>query len=438
MSLRPGGRSGITGWFGTGRRSGERRRAVATPMLVNAVASGVSASTTLLVAWGVSAAEFGRFTLVLSIALIVTVGMVMSLHFVMYQELPRSRPEEHRALISTALLSTLVLGTALALAGVLAAPVLTAVLGVDLRTLCFALALALAMAVNYLTESFLRGLRKYGLTSALKIIVAFVYLGVSAWFLFVLDVRDVDWYLLALIGTNLLFALVSAVGFRIDPRSWSRALARSLYRHGAYLTALGGLSAVLFGVDVIFLNHWAEASEVGVYSIYNNFPKRLLGVVFADGIGLVLLPALAVTDTSRALGRIGRLSPAVFAAAALLSFAASAVFFLLLRGEYPYSFGLMALSALGIGTHTVFNLYSAALSMDGVRGARALIAAQCAAAPIVLAGQAALIAWQGLAGGLVAFILSNLVLTAAVVIVSARVYRSRAAAPSVRHPEVPR
>nr|BFE80152.1 hypothetical protein GCM10020093_027530 [Planobispora longispora] len=48
--------------------------------------------------------------------------MVMSLHFVMYQELPRSRPEEHRALITTALLSTLVLGAVLALAGLLAAP----------------------------------------------------------------------------------------------------------------------------------------------------------------------------------------------------------------------------------------------------------------------------------------------------------------------------
>nr|WP_184941687.1 oligosaccharide flippase family protein [Planomonospora venezuelensis] len=407
-------------------------------MAVNAVASGVSASTTLLVAWGVSAAEFGRFTLVLSIALIVTVGMVMSLHFVMYQELPRARTEEHRALITTALLSTLVLGTAMALAGLLAAPLLTVLVGVDLRTLCLALALALSMAVNHLTESFLRGLRKYGLTSGIKIVIAFAYLGLSAYCLLVLDVRNVDWYLLALIGTNLLFALVSAIGFRIDPRSWSRPLARSLYRHGAYLTVLGGLSAVLFGVDVIFLNHWADQTEVGVYSIYNNFPKRLLGVVVADGIGLVLLPALAVTDTSSALRRIGRLSPAVFAATVLLSFAASAVFFLLLRDEYPYSFGLMALSALGIGAHTVFNLYSAALSMDGVRGAKALIAAQSAAAPIVLSCQAALIAWQGLVGGLVAFILCNLVLIAAVAVVSARVYRSRAEAPSVRSPEVRR
>nr|BFE80151.1 hypothetical protein GCM10020093_027520 [Planobispora longispora] len=159
-------------------------------------------------------------------------------------------------------------------------------------------------------------------------------------------------------------------------------------------------------------------------------------MVLADGIGLVLLPTLAVMDTSTALRRIGRLSPAVFAATAVLSFTASAVFFLLLRDEYPYSFGLMALSALGIGAHTVFNVYSAALSMDGVRGAKVLITALSAAAAPVLACQVVLIAWQGLVGGLVAFILSNLVLAAAVVVVSARAYR--AGAPSTRHPEVSR
>ncbi|GIH24584.1 hypothetical protein Aph01nite_28940 [Acrocarpospora phusangensis] len=410
---------------------------VVGPTVVNAVASGVSATTTLVVAWGVSAAEFGRFTLVLSIALIVTVGMLMSLHFVMYQELPRSEPRDRPALVTTALLSTLVLGAGVAVAGLLAAPVLTALLGVDLRTLCFALALALSMTVNQLTDSFLRGLEKYALTARLKIAVAVVYLGVSAYCLLVLGIRDIEFYLLALIGTNVLFAVVSAVGYRVVPRLWSPALIRSLYRHGGYLTVLAVLGSLLFGVDLIFLNHWAVQSDIGVYSLYNNFPKRLLGVVFADGIGLVLMPMLAIMDRGTALRRIGRLSPAVFLATAGFSFTASMLFFLLLRGEYPYSFGLMSLSALGIGVHTVFNLYSAALLMGGVRGAKVLIVAELVATPVVLACQAVLIAWQGLIGGLVAFALSNLVLVAVVVVVSTRAYRPEPVAGGTRTREIP-
>ncbi|MEN3540487.1 hypothetical protein AAH991_35615 [Microbispora sp. ZYX-F-249] len=392
------------------------------PTLVNALASGVSAATTLAVAWGIGAAAFGRFTVVLSIGLIVVVPMVMGLHFVMYQELPRTEPAGHPALVTTALLSTLVLGTALCTAGLLAAPVLTAVFGVDVRTLCFGLALALSLTAAYLTESFLRGLRRYALTAGLKLAVAVAYVGTSAYCLVVLGIRDAYLYLAALITSNVLFAVASAAGFRVAPRLWSAALARSLYRHGAYLTALTALTAVLFGVDVIFLNHWTTQADVGVYSIYNNFPKRLLGVLFTDGVGLVLLPTLATMHKPTALRRIGRLSPAVFAATALVSFAASAVFFLLLRADYPYSPGLMALSAAGIGVHTVFNLYSLALLMDGVRGARALIVAQVASTPLVLGCQAALIAWQGLAGGLWAFALSNLVLVAVIVAVCRRMY----------------
>jgi hypothetical protein len=85
----------------------------------------------------------------------------------------------------------------------------------------------------------------------------------------------------------------------------------------------------------------------------------------------------------------------------------------------------MALSAVGIGLHTVFNLYLFALSMDGVRGAKVLIACLAAGSPAALACQAVLISWQGLTGGLVAFALTNLVLVAVVAATAARVYRAR-------------
>ncbi|GLX08809.1 hypothetical protein [Microbispora sp. NBRC 16548] len=398
-------------------------RWAAGPTLVSTVASGTAAATTLVIARGVGAAAFGNFTVVLSIALIVTVGMLTSLNYVMFQELPRAEPDARPALVTTALLATLVLGAVVFIAGLAAAPLLTAALGVDTRTLAFALALALSMTLNQLTESFLRGLKRFRLVAGLKLAVAVVYLGAAACCLLVFGVRDAEPYLVALIGTNLVFALVSVAGFEVVPRSWSWALARSLYRHGAYVTAIAALTAVVFGVDVIFLNHWAPRADVGVYSVYNGFPKRLLGVVFTDGVGLVLLPTLATSDKPAVMRRIARLAPVVFAATVVFSFAASTVFFLLMGGEYPYSLGLMALSALGIGAHTVFNLQQVALTMDGVRGAKVLIGCLLAGTPLALTCQAALIAWQGLAGGLVAFALSNVVLVAVVTAVSARLYR---------------
>ncbi|MCP9969379.1 oligosaccharide flippase family protein [Actinomadura madurae] len=268
----------------------------AGPTLLSSLASATAAGTTLVIARGAGPREFGHFTLVLTIALIVAVGMLMSLHYVLLQELPRARPAERPALAATAFLSTLALGGGLAAAGALLSPLLAVPLGVDARTLCFSFALALSLALNQLTEGLLRGLARYRFVASLKLAVAAAYLAGSAFCLLVLGVRDAEVYLLALIATNAAFVLVALPGLGIVPRSWTRAAARSQYRLGAYMTVIAVLTGVLFGIDVIFLNRWAGTGDVGVYSVYNGFPKRLLGVLFTDGVGLVLLPALAVAD----------------------------------------------------------------------------------------------------------------------------------------------
>ncbi|MGC5009911.1 lipopolysaccharide biosynthesis protein [Streptosporangium sp. DT93] len=404
-------------------RAVEGHRWAAGPTLVSTLASGIAAATTLVVARGIGAAAFGHFTVVLSIALIVTVAMLTSLNYVMFQELPRAEPADRPALVTTALFSTLVLGTVLFAAGMLAAPLLTPALGVDTRTLAFGLALALSMTVNQLTESFLRGLKRFTLVSSLKLAVAVAYLGGSAYCLLVLGIEDAEVYLSALIVTNLVFAVMAVAGSGVAPRSWSPALARSLYRHGAYVTVIATFTAVLFGVDVIFLNHWAGKADVGVYSLYNGFPKRLLGVVFTDGIGLVLLPMMATMAKPALMRKVARLAPAVAGVTTVFSFAASLVFFLVMGEEYPYSVGLMALASVGIGAHTAFNLYFVALSMDGVRGAKVFIACLAAGTPAALACQALCIAWWGLVGGLIAFALSNLILVAVVAVAAGRAYR---------------
>ncbi|WP_219518344.1 hypothetical protein [Nonomuraea ceibae] len=401
----------------------DRHRWAAGPTLVSTVASGAAATTTLVIARGAGAAAFGHFTVVLTIALIVTVAMLTSLHYVMLQELPRADPADRPALVTTAVLATLALSVALAAAGLLAAPLLTGLLGVDVRTLGFALALALSMTLNQLTESLLRGLARYAFVAWLKLGVALAYLAAAGFCLLVLGVRDAEPYLVALIATNLLLAAVAVAAAGVRPRAWSAPLARALYRHGAYVTAIAALTSVLFGVDVIFLNHWSAPADVGVYSVYNGFPKRLLGVVFTDGIGLVLLPALATSDKPAVMRRIARIAPLVGAATAVFAFAASTVFFLLMGAEYPYAVGLMALSAAGIGAHMVFNLYAVALQMDGVRGARVLVGCLLAGSPAALAVQVACIAWWGLTGGLLAFALSNVILVAVVGVVAARLYR---------------
>lgn len=397
------------------------------PTLVSVLASGLSATATLLIAREIGAVEFGGYTIVVTVAGILLIAVLLSLNFVMYQELPRTPVDQHPIMISTALWSTLVLGIVVVAATALAIPLLTAVLGVDTGTVWHAVGVSLAMSANAVTESFLRGKKRFARVAGLKLVVAMTHVVVAAYLLFVLGVRDFETYTVLLMATNVVFSALALIGLDIRLVHFSVRRAVSMYRHGAWVSLTSALMALAFGLDVIIMNRFYPQDVVGAFSIYNGFPKRLLGIVFTEGIGLVLLPTLATLHKPALLRAIGRMAPLVGLAAAVPSFAASAAFLAVLRSDYPYSLPLMALASVGIGVHTVFNLYFFALSMDGTRGARVVVACIAAALLPVLAGQVVLIKAFGLAGGLVAFTSTNAILIGVIVFGSAHIYREPAA-----------
>lgn len=400
-------------------------RALAGASALSVLGNGVAAATTFLVALTLPASGFGRFTVVVTIALIAGTVLALNLHLVVYRVLPQAGPADRPALLTTALVGGVTTAGALTGAGLLVAPALGPVLGVDAPAVTAGLLLALALVVGQLAESCLRGIGRAGRASALRAGTALAHLVVVLWFLFGLGVDDPVPYIGLLAAGHVAFAVLAVASAGVRPRSWSPRLLPRLYRGGGYVTAVGVLATVHFGVDVLLLNALAGPADVGVYSVYNGFPKRLLGVVFTEGIALVLLPALAVMAPAELRRRVRRLAPLVGAAAALLSFAGSAVLFWLLPEGYPYSPGLMALCAVGIGVHTVYNLHFLTLSMDGPRGTRVVLRALAVTLPVAVAAHAACIAAWGLTGAMVGFALANALILAAVLVVSRRTYADR-------------
>jgi O-antigen/teichoic acid export membrane protein len=395
------------------------------PTVLSTAASALSAAATLVVARQVGAEQFGGYSVVLTVGGILLVLAQLSLNVVLYQELPRRPAEEHAALVSTALVVAAVLGGAVALAAVLGAPVLRAVFGIGGATLRWSVLFALSTGFALLVEAVLRGQRDYTRVAALRLAGAVLYLGAAAYSLLVLHRTGYGTYVALLAATNVLFGLAALAGRRVRPGLVTAPLVRRLLRHGGYVSITAGLILLVFGVDVIVLNHAVAPDVVGQYSIYNGFPKRLLGILFTEGIGLVLLPTLAPLAKPELLRRVARIAPLLGLAAAAVSFGAGAVLLGLLGPDYAYSPGLLALAALGIGVHTVFNLYYFVLSVDGTRGAKVVIGCLLAGLPVALAAQVLLIGSYGLVGGLVAFVVTNAVLVGLIVAATARVYRSQ-------------
>lgn len=397
-------------------------RAAAGPTLLSTAASGVSAVTTLAIARQVGAAEFGGYALVVTVGGILLVVAVLNINAVMYQELPRRPRAEHPALLSTALAVALVLGLGVALGCALAAPALRAAFDVDAATLRYSVLFALTTGFAVLTESFLRGQSRFARVAGLKLALAVAYLAVSLWFLLALRITAFGSYVALLSAANTLFGVVALAGQPVRPGLVSLRLARRVLRHGAYLSGTTALLLVVLGLDLVVLNHVAAPDAVGAYSIYNGFPKRLLGILFTEGVGLVLLPVLATLPKPELLRRIGRIAPLLGLAAAACTAVAGVPVLGSLGDGYPSSPLLLSLAALGIAVHTVFNLYYFALTMDGTRGAKVVIVALLIALPPALVLQVALIAAAGLVGALVAFAATNALLVGAVLVVTTRVY----------------
>ena len=404
------------------------------PSAASIVGSAGIAGATLLIALGIGPAAFGGYMVVLTIALILVTVSLLSLNFVMYQELPRAPKEQQGDLIATALITGLALMALVAAIVLLGTPWLSSVIGVSETTLRLAVALATAIGVNLLGESFLRGRKRFGRAAALKLIMAAIYLAVVCCGLLIWDLHDFASYVLFFAVANLGYGLAALAALDIGPTRFRAPQAAVMLRHGAHVSAIAVLMMMVFSLDIVIVHRFQPPDVVGAYALYNGFPKRLLTVVLTEGIGLVLLPFLATLDKPRLMRRLVGWTPVVWLSATLMSFVASALFFLLLRDEYPYSLSLMALSAAGLGTHAVFNVYFFALSMDGVRGARVLIVSLVVGLPGALAVQVALIRPLGLVGGLAAFLLTNLLLIAIVWIATARVYKtSDAAVPASPH-----
>jgi O-antigen/teichoic acid export membrane protein len=396
------------------------------PTVLSTAASGLAAATTLLVARQVGADQFGGYTVVLTVGGILLVLAQLSLNVVLYQELPRRPAAGHPALVSTALATGLVLAAVVTAAVAAAAPALRAVFGIDSATLAWSMLFALSTGFGFLVEGVLRGRAQFRRVAALRLAAAVAYLLAAAGCLLVLHRGGFGTYVALLAASNVAFGLAALVGQPVRARLVSVPLARRLLVHGGHVSVTAALVLVVFGVDVIVLNHTVPPDVVGQYSVYNGFPKRLLGILFTEGVGLVLLPTLAPLAKPELLRRVGRVAPLLGLAAAAVGLAGGAVLFGLLGAGYPFSPGLLALAALGIGVHTVFNLYYLVLTVDGTRGARVAAGCLLAGLPVAVGAQVLLIGRYGLAGGLAAFVVTNAVLLGLILAATARVYRSPA------------
>jgi O-antigen/teichoic acid export membrane protein len=256
-------------------------------------------------------AEYGRLelaTVLLTVALaFVDAGFASSAQR-SYYDYSKDQPDERRTVISTALLSTTLVGLVAAAILVLARePTAQWLFGSSANTslvVVVAIAIPLVNSANFLREAMRLEFRAWQYVTA-SVLASFVAggLGILAVVAFDLHVRGV---FLGVIAGNLLSILYSTFVLRGDiSRHFSTKKLRTMLRYGMPLVPVAVAMWSLTLVDRIMLNKLGSIVEVGEYAVANRVANvLLLGVT---GFALAFGPFIfSIYSEDRALERVIR------------------------------------------------------------------------------------------------------------------------------------
>ena len=382
-------------------------------LLANVVASALLAATTLWLARQLGAEEFGRFSLTYTVASLLMAVLLVGTNFSMYRYLPVARDYRRSKFMTNALFIVSCLLLSLGVLNYFFGAVVASLIGVEPQLWTFAVAFMTSFGAYTLTEAFLRGLQQFRLISVLRVIMSVAgFALIIAWFLLLREDTRYYHYIAVLGGSQLLIALFIMLRLRsfLQPSKLSFRYAKIVFYYGFTLMASQFAIIVIFSFDTIFLNLFTSPEEVGLFSAYNSFAKRLLLIVFTDGVAIFLLPLLAKNNMNDVFGQVKRYVIPLIVIVGAIAGVGIVVVFWLLGDDYDLYGWYAFLTSVGIALHALFNLFYSIFTMEGQRGARLSTYLLAGAVPISLLVQYGLIRGYGIAGGMWAFIVNNLLI----------------------------
>ncbi len=390
-------------------------------VLASSVTSAVSAGLVAVVALGLARwlgpAEFGTYTVVSTVAVAGSGLLTWNVGMAVMHRLPTADPVQATRLMGTALSVVLTTIGVVSIAMIGIGKLLYVAWGIPTEITWHAFALAVAQSINALGDCSLRGRRRFATSAAVRLAAAVGY-ALIAMVMLLRGVRHclpfVDAFAVVTVVAGATACLIAGA----RPHGWVRSSVHELYGHGMPVTLTSLLISVLFTVDSMMLMHYAGPAAVGVYSVYNGMPRRLAGILMNDGVGLALLPRLAVIDTRMALQWVRDHTPLLLGAGTL-GFAVVCVPLCLLVGDqYGFSVVAMVISGAGIAMHCLMILLGFVLTMDGSHGSRSHLVAVSLGFPVGIVCLWVIIRSATPMAGLWAFAAASAVISSAIALIA--------------------
>lgn len=355
--------------------------------------------------------EYGKFTLIQSIAMFLYVPMLMGFDVAMLKyNAEKDELTRQKSITST---------TYIVIAGVTAVSVAVMLLFAQPLARLFAatpelfhlsIYFALLYALFTLAQTTLRSvnrMRAFALSQPVCAVILLVAFGV-----FILLGRLT---FEAMVYSRLISYAVTAVviyflytrqyfSFNFDT-GWARTLARFA---SAYIVA--GISSVVYGnIGKIIVAHYMTIADVGIYGAYFTATMNIASILWGI-FNMVFLPTASRYEDKRPLlHRFNRLVPLIVVLGIPLIMGIGYLILLLYGGEYPFNLLWLALFAVAAVSFIIRGFYISLSTSEGPRGAFLSSIAGVATALVTLGLSLLLVPVIGIAGAMVAAIAGYLI-----------------------------
>jgi len=341
------------------------------------VGAGTFVSTALLSVFSIlggrllGPAEYGKFTLIQSIAAFLCVPMLMGLDVAMLKyNAEKSDLTRQRIIVSTAYV--IISGLMAVSVGVmlLLAQPLASVFGASPELFRFSISLAVLLTIFGLAQTTLRSvnrMRAFALSQPMETGILLVMFGVFV-ALGRLTYQGMVYSRLTALAVAALIIHFrytrQYVSFSFDA-AWGRALSRFAF---AYMPAV--ISSVVYGqIGKIIVARYMSIADVGIYGAY--FVATMnIAYVFWGIFNKVFLPtASRYKDKRPIVRRLNRLAPLIVVVGTPLVMGIGYILLLFYGGGYPFNLWWLALFAAASTCFVVRAFYISLSTSEGAHGA---------------------------------------------------------------------
>jgi len=147
-----------------------------------------------------------------------------------------------------------------------------------------------------LSESFIRGQKKYEMLARFKLVSNFIFFLLFLLLQYYFQVMDFHLYFYSFFASQAIFIIMAFYKSGFQSFQFSKPVFKQIYIYGFFNMTNTLLLMIINSGELIMVNFFSPGRDVGVYSIYQGFVRNIFSIIFFDVFAVVFLPTIAGMD----------------------------------------------------------------------------------------------------------------------------------------------